>query len=113
MPFGTCYAHTETIGRKALFKHAWCNRQFCLIPAQSFYEPCWKSGKVNRWKTSLASGEPFALTGIWEKWQCGEKAIESFTMLTVNADTHEIMKHMHRPVDEKRMPAILTDDAYD
>ena len=62
---------------------------------------------------SLANGEAFALAGLWEKWQRDEKMIESFTMLTVNADDHEIMKHMHRPGDEKRMPVILTEDDYD
>ena len=113
MPFGTHNARSETVGEKASFKHAWRNRQFCLIPAQSFYEPCWETGKAVRWKMSLANGEAFALAGLWEKWQRDEKMIESFTMLTVNADDHEIMKHMHRPGDEKRMPVILTEDDYD
>lgn len=113
MPFGTHNACAETVGEKASFKHTWCNRQFCLIPALSLYESCWESGKAVRWKISLASGEPFALAGIWEKWQRGEKVIESFTMLTVNADTHEIMKYMHRPGDEKPMPVTLTDVDYD
>jgi putative SOS response-associated peptidase YedK len=112
MPFGTHNARSETVGEKASFKHAWRNRQFCLIPAQSFYEPCWETGKAVRWKMSLTNGEPFALAGIWEKWQRDEKVIESFTMLTVNADDHEVMKHMHRPGDEKRMPVILIEDDY-
>ena len=113
MPFGTHNARSETVGEKPSFKHAWRNRQFCLIPVQAFYEPCWETGKAVRWKMSLASGEAFALAGLWEKWQRDEKIIESFTMLTVNADDHEIMKHMHRPGDEKRMPVILTKDDYD
>ena len=61
MPFGTHNARAETVSEKTSFKHAWSNRQFCLIPAQSFYEPCWESGKAVRWKMSLSSGEPFAL----------------------------------------------------
>ena len=37
----------------------------------------------------------------------------SFSMLTVNADHHAIMKRMHRPGEEKRMPVIIRRDDYD
>ena len=33
-------------------------------------------------------------------------------MLTVNADDHPVMKHFHRPGDEKRMVIILKPDEY-
>lgn len=38
---------------------------------------------------------------------------KSFTMLTVNADEHELFKHFHKPGDEKRMVVILHEDQYD
>ena len=31
----------------------------------------------------------------------------SFTMLTVNADDHPVMRRFHKPCDEKRTPVIL------
>ncbi|WP_347336960.1 hypothetical protein [Burkholderia sp. A1] len=34
-------------------------------------------------------------------------------MLTVNADDHEVMKHMHRPDDEKRSVVILRPEDHD
>lgn len=111
--FATYNARVETIGQLPSFKHAWRNRRFCLIPVQSFYEPCWETGKAVRWKMALASGEPFALAGLWERWQRDDKIVDSFTMLTVNADDHPIMRRMHRPGDEKRMPVILRPDDYD
>ena len=33
-------------------------------------------------------------------------------MLTVNADTHELMCNYHRPGEEKRMVVILPEEAY-
>jgi putative SOS response-associated peptidase YedK len=34
-------------------------------------------------------------------------------MLTINADDHPLMRHFHKPTDEKRMVVILPEDAYD
>lgn len=36
-----------------------------------------------------------------------------FTMLTINADDHPLMRNYHKPNDEKRMIVILQDDEYD
>ena len=113
MPFATYNARKETVGALASYKHAWKNRQFCLIPVNSFYEPSWETGKAVRWKMSLGSGEPFALAGIWERWHRNGITVESFSMLTVNADDHPIMNRMHRANEEKRMPIILREHDYD
>lgn len=107
LKFATHNARVETASQLPSFKHAWRNRQFCLIPVKSFYEPCWETGRAVRWKISLADELPFALAGLWGQWRHEDKIIESFTMLTVNADTHPIMARMHRPGEEKRMPVIL------
>ena len=39
--------------------------------------------------------------------------ILSFTMLTVNADDHPLMRNLHKPGDEKRMVVILPEASYD
>lgn len=36
----------------------------------------------------------------------------SFSMLTINADNHAIMKQFHRPEDEKRSFVVLQDSDY-
>lgn len=55
--------------------------------------------------------------GIAGLWTSNRKAtgeeVFSFTMLTVNADEHELFKLFHRPQDEKRMVVILREDQYD
>lgn len=38
--------------------------------------------------------------------------ITSFSMLTINADGHEIMKHFHKPNDEKRSIVVLNESQY-
>jgi len=54
----------------------------------------------------MASHAPFAIGGIWESHGKDETYFESFSMLTINADTHPVMNHFHRPGDEKRMVVI-------
>ena len=110
--FATHNARAETVGEKASFKHAWKNGQRCLIPVEAFYEPCWETGKAVRWKITLRDGHVFALAGIWERWHRDGREVLSFSMLTVNADEHEVMKRMHRPGEEKRMPVIIAADDY-
>lgn len=106
-------SRSETAGQKPMFKTAWKRRQFCLIPVDAFYEPNWESGKAVRWKIWMKDESPFALAGIWEHWRRGDEVIESFTMLTVNADDHALMRRFHRTGDEKRMPVIIPPEDYD
>lgn len=46
-----------------------------------------------------ADRKPWALAGLWNRWidpQTGE-IVESYTMLTQNADAHPLMRRMHKP----------------
>jgi putative SOS response-associated peptidase YedK len=100
----TYNARSETVAEKPSFRTAWRRRQFCLVPIDWFYEPNYESGRAVRWRIGLASGDPFAAAGIWDRWVdpgTGE-IVHSFSMLTVNADGHPVMGRMHRPEDEKR-----------
>ncbi len=36
--------------------------------------------------------------------------IYSYTMLTINAEHHPLLRLMHKPADEKRMVVILAED---
>jgi hypothetical protein len=46
--------------------------------------------------------------GLWRAWEepDGPPSL-SFTMLTINADEHPLMKRFHKPEDEKRSVGIL------
>lgn len=43
----------------------------------------------------------------------GGEDVHSFTMLTINADTHTVMRQFHRPGDEKRRIVILREEDFD
>ena len=52
--------------------------------------------------------------GLWSTWKSPKSEwVHSFTMLTINADHHPLMKEFHKPADEKRMLVILPEPAYD
>ncbi|MGO4764915.1 SOS response-associated peptidase [Cupriavidus sp. 2KB_3] len=108
--FPTANARMETIGAKTSFARHWKAGQLCLIPATAFYEPNWETGKAVRWKISLPGGEPFAIAGLWSAWPDGTV---SFTMPTLNADAHPLMKRFHKPGDEKRGIVILPRPQWD
>jgi putative SOS response-associated peptidase YedK len=61
----------------------------------------------------MASGQPFAIAGLWRAWDepDGGQSL-SFTMLTVNADEHALMRRFHRPGDEKRSVVLLRPEEY-
>jgi putative SOS response-associated peptidase YedK len=53
------------------------------------------------------------IAGLWSSWKSpkGETTF-SYTILTINADDHPLMRQFHKPVDEKRMVVILPPDRY-
>jgi len=107
--FRQCYnARVETVAAKPSFRHAWRARQWCVVPADAFYEPSYESGEAVRWRIEGAGGEPLAIAGIWERWRApGGETVASFSMLTVNADAHPVMRRFHAPGDEKRSVVLL------
>ncbi|CBW75393.1 ATP synthase protein I [Mycetohabitans rhizoxinica HKI 454] len=107
--FDTMNARAETVGEKRSFSTCWRNGQLCLIPASSFYEPNYETGKAVRWRIKLASGEPFSIAGLWRAWNDSL----SFTMLTLNADSHPLLRRFHEPGSEKRGIVILRREYYD
>jgi putative SOS response-associated peptidase YedK len=110
--FDTMNARAETIGEKRSFSGAWKKLQLCLIPCASFYEPNWETGKAVRWQIGMPDRKPFAIAGLWRAWDEPEGVALSFTMLTVNADEHPLMRRFHRPGAEKRSVVILRPEEY-
>ena len=105
----TYNARTETVAEKPSYQTAWRQRQFCLVPVERFFEPCWETGKAVQWSIHRQDGEPFTVAGIWDRWTewaTGEIVV-SFSMLTINADGHPIMGRFHRPGDERRSLVVV------
>jgi putative SOS response-associated peptidase YedK len=110
----TYNARSETVASKPSFRDAWKRAQHCIIPADAFFEPDWRSGRAIPTRISRADGQPMGIAGLWARWKSptGE-VIHSYTMLTINADAHPLMRQFHKPTDEKRMVVILPDDRFD
>lgn len=111
----TYNARTETAASKPSFRHAYRHRQFCIVPVSSFYEPSYETGKAVRFEIADVEGGPLGIAGIWEHRPAAGNGLPllSFSMLTVNADQHPLMRRFHKPQDEKRMLVILRPDQYD
>jgi len=110
----TFNARSETAATLPSFRDAWRKGHRCIIPAEAFFEPDWRSGKAVATRISHADGEPMGIAGLWSWWKAPSgEPVHSFTMLTVNADHHALMRNFHKPGDEKRMAVILPTEEYD
>lgn len=99
LKYSTNNARMETAPTAATFKQSWARGQRCIIPAASFDEPNWESGKNQWWRFRRADGRAWGLAGLWNTWTDREtgEVVESYTMLTMNADAHPLMSRMHKP----------------
>ncbi len=110
----TYNARSETVASKASFRAAWSKGQHCIIPAAWIYEPNYEQGKPERWKIQRRDAKPLGIAGLWD-WRPDPESPDgklSYTMLTVNADDHSLMRCFHAPDDEKRMVVILDPSQY-
>lgn len=96
-------ARAETVAEKPAFRNAFRKRR-CLVLADGFYE--WQKrpdGKRPLW-IRTRDEQPFALAGLWERWDRGDEPIESCTILTTASNP--FMRDIHH-----RMPVVLEADS--
>lgn len=105
----TYNARSETVAEKPSYRSPWRERQFALAPMLNYFEPCWETGKAVRWRIAPPGDGVFTVAGLYENWtdRSSGEIVQSFTLLTVNADQHLLMSRMHRPGDEKRMLVVV------
>lgn len=110
----TYNARSETVSEKPSYRAAWKQRRYGITLLDNFFEPSYATGKAERWKIALTSREPFGIASIWDTWTDPRsgKLITSFSMLTVNADEHPVIKQFHRTEDEKRTPVVLAQSQF-
>ncbi len=110
----TFNARSDRLETARTFQGAWQAGQRCVIPADAIFEPDWRQKYQIATRFTRADGEPLGLAGMWSrgKDENGE-IVETYTMLTVNADDHPLFKHYHRRGEEKRMVVLLPDEAHD
>ncbi len=98
-------ARAETVAEKPSYRAAFRHRR-CVVLADGFYEWRREDDAKTPYFISLASGEPFALAGLWENWtdkQSGE-SLQTTTLITTEAN--EFMRSLHH-----RMPVIVQAEA--
>lgn len=93
-------ARAETLVEKPAFRAAFKKRR-CLVLADGFYEWQKTPGGKQPMRITLASGEPFAMAGLWETWDAPDGSpLRTFTIIT--GEPNELVAPIHN-----RMPAIL------
>ena len=106
-------ARSETLTTSNNLREAWLAGQRCIVPMQAFFEDDWRSGKAVPTRIARVDGQPMGVAGVWERWVGADGAeIVSFTLLTVNANSHALLHRYQQPGAEKRMPAILNEGGY-
>jgi putative SOS response-associated peptidase YedK len=105
LSYSTQNARSEEVAGKASYKQPWHRGQRCIVPAWTFDEPNWESGRNVWWRFARADGQPWGLAGLWASWvdRATGELHESYTLLTVNADACPLMRRMHKP-DPKLPP---------
>ena len=68
LTYSTNNARSEELGSKATFKHPWSQGKRCIIPALSFDEPCWETGRNTWWQFRRADKALWGLAGLWNAW---------------------------------------------
>jgi putative SOS response-associated peptidase YedK len=98
-------ARSETVAEKPSFRAAFRRRR-CLVVADGFYEWQKQNGGKQPYYIHLRGGRPFAIAGLWERWQGTEgSVVESCTLLTTQPN--DLVRPLHN-----RMPVILHPQDY-
>ncbi len=99
-------ARSETVAEKPSFRNAFKARR-CIVPASGFFEWKGEPGRKQPYAITAADQPLFAFAGLWESWrdksQPDAPAVETFTILTT--DANEAVAAIH-----DRMPVILPAD---
>ncbi len=104
----------ETVSTAKPSYDAWMAGQRCIVPMQAFQEDDYRGGKAVPTRIARVDGRPMGVAGLWECWTGPEgETITSYTLLTVNANSHALMHRYQQPGAEKRMLAILNEGSFD
>ena len=99
-------ARAESVAAKPSFRNAFRGRR-CLVPADGYYEWRVEGGRKQPYFLRIASGEPFAMAGLWEQWRSPEgKLLETYAIVTTEAAGTASQVH-------DRMPVILAQPEYE
>jgi putative SOS response-associated peptidase YedK len=104
---------SETVSTSNISREAWLAGQRCIVPIQAFFEDDLRTGKPLPTRIARVDGKAMGVAGLWEQWEKDGDTITSFTLLTINANSHALMRRYGHPGTEKRMLAVLSEGTYD
>jgi putative SOS response-associated peptidase YedK len=104
---------SETVSTSNISREAWLAGQRCIVPIQAFFEDDLRTGKPVPTRIARVDGKAMGVAGLWEQWEKDGDTITSFTLLTINANSHALMRRYGHPGAEKRMLAVLSEGTYD
>lgn len=90
-------ARAETAGEKPMFRAA-LSRRRALVPASGFYEWKKEEGGKQPYYITRTDGAPIVFAGLWERWGEGDEALDSFAILTTEANDDIRAIHHRCPV---------------
>jgi putative SOS response-associated peptidase YedK len=107
-------ARADTASTSQNFRDAWLQGQRCVVPMQAFFVDDWRSGKAVPTRISRVDGQPMGVAGLWACWTGADGvALLSYTLLTVNANNHALLRRYGQPGADRHMPVVLNEGAYD
>ena len=104
---------SETVSTSNISREAWLAGQRCIVPINAFFEDDLRTGKAVPTRIARVDGKAMGVAALWEQWEKNGDTITSFTLLTINANSHALMHRYGQPGAEKRMLAVLSEGAYD
>jgi len=92
-------ARAETVAEKPTFREAFEQRR-CLVLADGFYE--WQDTPTGRqpYRVERMDGDPFAMAGLYERWERGNEVRETVTVITT--EPNAVVEPLHH-----RMAVVL------
>lgn len=103
--YHTINAMAETVDTKPAFRAAFRKRR-CIVPMSGFYE--WKRLDEKNKQPNYVHGtsdDLLGVAGLWDHWEREGEIVESFTVITTEAN--HLMHSLHT-----RMPVILKPEDY-
>ncbi|SFJ42459.1 SOS response-associated peptidase [Planctomicrobium piriforme] len=98
-------ARGETVAEKPSFRTAF-KRHRCLVPASGFYEWLREGKDMKPFYIHRTDDQPFAMAGLWERWNQSGEPIESFSIITTSANS--LMSSIH-----DRMPVLVEPNLFE
>jgi putative SOS response-associated peptidase YedK len=98
----TFNARIETASTTAMFREAWKRRR-CLVPASGYYDLQKIDAKTKQPYLIRDTASPILMFArLWERWNSPEGPVESYTIVTREAEGPDAVLHDRRPVMLRR-----------